>query len=277
MLRVFMVILAIIFGIGALLGPIERAMLYPFDATRVSPEKAGVTQLKETRLIVKTDTKEETLILWVAPPKSGKPVILYFHGNAGNLANRAGRFRHFLAQGYGVIAPAYRGSSGSSGTPSQAALRADALAIYRQIASLIGGKSTPVVLYGESLGTGVVIALNGALKGNDQKPGALILEAPFTSIPEVVLATYPVLEPLVGRIQNRWDSGQKAGKITAPLLVFHGDKDALIPQKHGREIYAKAKSRDKNFVSVKGAGHTTIWRSDTLPVMWKFIKRYAVK
>lgn len=269
-LLIFMALLTI--GLGAMFGPIERAMLYPFDATRLSPQEAGEPRLTE----ITFNTAGESLILWVAPPKGNKPVILYFHGNAGNLANRAGRFRHFLDRGYGLVAPAYRGSSGSTGTPSEADLRADSIAIWAALPSLLKDSgAAPVILYGESLGTGLVIGLLAANTPQNTALSGAILEAPYTSIEAVAAHAYPALSPLIKMMRNKWDSLALAPNISAPLLVLHGDQDRLIPIEQGRQIYAAARSNSKLFIPVKGASHTTIWRSDTLPKMWAFIDAYA--
>jgi len=249
----------------ALLGPLERKMIYQFDTTRVSPAAAGVPGLRETTL----QSGDETLVLWVARAKPNKPTVLYFHGNAGNLANRAGRFQRFLDRGYGVIAPAYRGSSGSTGTPDQPALTTDAALVYAQIVHLLPDTNPEtIVVYGESLGTGVAISLISTL---GTQPAGLVLEAPFTSIPDIALNSYPQFEPLLHLITNRWDSLSLADTLTLPLLVLHGDQDSLIPIEMGRQIFTAAPSAHKRFFTVKAAGHTTIWRTDSLPVLWRFI------
>lgn len=104
----------------------EAILLYHFDNTQVSPADAGEPRLGEV-------TREGGTILWVAPPKPGKATVLYFHGNAGNLANRTGRFTAFLNRGgFGVVAMAYPpGSSGSSG--SQRAAQFELLAEKKSI------------------------------------------------------------------------------------------------------------------------------------------------
>ncbi|MDQ7069465.1 MAG: alpha/beta hydrolase [Rhodobacterales bacterium] len=272
MTRLLIVMALLTAGLAALLGPIERAMLYPFDTTRISPADAGVPRLTEVRFT--SDT--QTLILWTAPPKPGKPVILYFHGNAGNLANRAGRFRHFLDRGYGLVAPAYRGSSGSTGTPAEADLTADAAAILAALPDFIPDLTPEnVILYGESLGTGIAIQL--ATTTAAKSIAGVILEAPYTSIPDVTRTLYPLLVPVLRAMTNTWESLARAPALTQPLLILHGDQDRLIPIEQGRQIFAAAPSLNKQFIAVQGATHTTIWRSDVLPEIWAFIDGYADK
>ncbi|WP_371226501.1 alpha/beta hydrolase [Roseovarius sp. 2305UL8-3] len=266
MVKLLLVIALLGDGLFFGLGRFERNAVYPFDATRVAPARMGLSNMTEMQL----RSGIQTLIIWVSPPRAGKPTILYFHGNAGNLANRAGRFTRFTNRGYGVIAPAYRGSSGSTGRPSEAALTRDATLVWAEMGTLIPGL-TPrnTVVYGESLGTGVALKLL-AQPGNPQ-PAAVILEAPFTSLPEVVQTTYPQLEPLIERMKNIWNSRDHARSLHAPLLVLHGSEDALIPIDMGRQVFAIAPSKEKRFLAVSGAGHTDIWRSDVLPQIWSFI------
>lgn len=257
-------------GVGAWfgLGKIEAEAIYPFDKTRVSPASAGLHGVRE--LEVKTDNN--SLILWVADPQPGRPVILYFHGNAGNLAIRTGRFGRLLKRGYGLIAPAYRGSSGSTGAPSEKKLSRDAAHVYRHMDSLIEGVTQEsTVVYGESLGTGVALKLIAELPA--PMPAGVVLEAPYTSLPDVVSNLHPQLESLIPYMTNIWDSRQNVAMLTAPLLVLHGTEDTLIPIEQGRQIHAAAPSVSKRFLAVKGAGHTDIWRSDVLPVLWRFIDR----
>ncbi|SLN64613.1 Alpha/beta hydrolase family protein [Roseovarius litorisediminis] len=269
MLRLSLLLAILTGGLFANLNRIEVQAVYPFDKKRQSPSSAGAPALHER--IVKTNG--QSLILWTAAPKPGQPTILYFHGNAGNLANRAGRFQRFQARGYGVIAPAYRGSSGSSGKPSEPALSRDAQHIYRHLDRLIPGLTpSQTVIYGESLGTGVALKL--LAKPGTAQPAAVVLEAPYTSLPDVVRHTYPQLEPLIPRMKNIWNSLDHARALSVPLLVLHGTDDALIPINQGRQVFTAAPSQAKRFLAVKGAGHTDIWRSDVLPALWHFIDQH---
>lgn len=244
----------------------EREAVYPFDATRIPPAATGLTGVTE----VKLSSLGQTLVLWIAPPREGKPTILYFHGNAGNLANRAGRFGKFTGRGYGLIAPAYRGSSGSTGRPSETTLTRDALKVYGKLDTLVAGLSpAELVVYGESLGAAVALKL---LATPDlQPPAGVVLEAPFTSLPDVVLHNSPQLEPLISRMKNVWNSRLHARSLSAPLLVLHGTEDALIPTDQGRQVFTTAPSKQKRFLAITGAGHSDTWRTDSLPVLWRFI------
>ncbi len=249
---------------------LERRAIYPFDATRISPTAAGIP----AREVVQSRGGVRH-ILWVAAPQPGKPVILYFHGNAGNLANRAGRFERFLERGYGLVAPAYRGSSGSGGNPSEALVAADMVRLYSDLDDLIPGLTpADVILYGESLGSGVALRL---IADTGEQPLGVVLEAPYTSLPYVVRISAPQFASLIPRMQNIWNSAEHAKSLTAPLMVIHGTQDALIPVAQGRAVHAAAGSATNQMVEVQGGGHDDLWRSDVLRQIWAFIDAQALR
>lgn len=278
MLRFVLVLVLGFISLGAFKAPLERMALYPFDSTHVSPQSLGQGRLSEQEWIAPDGSK---LIVWTALPNKGKPVIFYLHGNAGNLANRAGRFVRFLDRGYGLIAPAYRGSSGSDGSPSQKVISADIRHIWRNKQDILPTGDAPIVLYGESLGTGVAITGLLASTATDAekgagRPAAVVLEAPFTSIPDVVQGLYPSFSYLADYVTETWDSLRYSNWLIEPLLIIHGTKDELIPIEQGRRIFSAAPTQEKQFITVNGAGHTDLWRSDVLPRLWRFIDAYAV-
>ena len=249
-----------------LLPRLERKAVYPFNSARVDPAAMGLPELDE----VIFTSSEHQLILWVAAPAPNQPTILYFHGNAGNLANRATRFRLLTERGYGLIAPAYRGSSGSSGRPSEAAITRDMRRIYAALDDLIPGLTpADTVIYGESLGSAVALKLLDAPEM--PAPAGVVLESPFTALADVVRHVYPELEELIPKMQNRWLSQEHAPTLTAPLLVLHGEADTLIPIEQGRAVFNAAGSARKRFVTIPEADHSETWRSDVLPKLWRFV------
>ena len=251
---------------------IERKMLYPLSAVEVDPAVLGLQNATVSEL---THDGERLIVWTLKAQKPGGATILYFHGNAGNLALRAERFDHFQKQGFNVIAMSYRGSSGSTGLPSESGITKDALHVYRNAAQLatVAGPDQ-LVLYGESLGSAVAIALLAALP-ESERPAGLILEAPFTSTPEMAQTMAELPPALIARISDRWDSLSRGSAITIPLLVLHGTRDAVTPIEMGRRLFANAVVKDKDFIAVQGATHSTTWRSDTLPRMHRFIRRYT--
>lgn len=260
----FCVVLAFMLVIAAPLA--ERLVIYPLDDTRVLPADADLPTVTEE--VIHRDG--EQLIAWTAPPAPGKPVIFYLQGNAGNLANRASRFDLFLQRGYGLVAPAYRGYSGSTGTPQEAAIIGDTVAIFD---SLVRPMKASVVVYGESIGAAVTL---GALEAGIE-PDAILLEAPYTSIVAMAAHHYPGKGGFAKRLSNQWDSLSRAATLTLPLLILHGSEDTLIPIEMGRQIFAVVPSQNKVFVEAPGAGHTGLWRTDTWPQLTQFINQFALR
>ena len=120
----------------------------------------------------------ERVIIWQMPPRGEKPLVIYFHGNAEIVASRAERHRELTADGIGLVALSYRGYMGSTGSPTEEGLLRDAEAAYRFATSRY--PSSPIVLWGHSLGSGVAVAL-----ASRHPVAKVILEAPFSSTADV--------------------------------------------------------------------------------------------
>ncbi len=223
----------------------QRKLMYFPDPERVSPASLGLSGVVE-RVLQTTDGAE--LIAWYGPAATGQPTLLYFHGNAGNLASRAERIRKYLAQGVGIFMLSYRGYGGSTGSPSERANVADAKLAYE---ALLGEGVDPesIIVYGESLGTGVAVQVAA------EKPvGGVILDAPYTSIVDVAALAYPFL-PVRAFVFDRYDTMRYLGSLKAPLLVIHGEADEVIPVSMGRAVYAAA-NKPKEIATLPGAGHS---------------------
>lgn len=242
----------------------EMRVIYPFDRTYSTPLAAGEARLTEHR--VETPDGED-LVVWAAPARDGQPTVLYFTGNAGTLANRVPRYSALLDRGFGLVAPAYRGSSGSSGRPSEADLAGDAALVAAETARLLGRDPGRLVLYGESLGAAVSVRLAASGVGD-----ALVLEAPFTSIPDLAEVQYPGhgLGPLVTQV---WDSRSAITGVTAPLLIVHGTEDSLVPVTMGRELFETAPGPDKTFLPIEGAPHSGSWTVEGQRAIYAFLAR----
>jgi len=158
----------------------QRSLMYFPDTAHTTPAQAGLTQAEEFPLVAADGVHVSA---WYVAAKDGKPVILYFHGNGGSLRYRVERFKKLTADGIGLVALEYRGYGGNPGSPSERGFIADAEAAYAFAAGRYPTKQ--IVAWGESLGTGVAVALAA------QKPvGRVILEAPFTSAAAVAARHY---------------------------------------------------------------------------------------
>lgn len=230
--------------IGIAMFVAQRALMYFPDAARVAPEDAGLHGVTER--VIETGDGHSVMAWYVkAPP--GAPTLLYFHGNAGSLASRSERIRTYAARGRGIFMMSYRGYSGSSGRPSEAANVADAKRAYDSLRT-DGVAAQDIIIYGESLGSGVAVQVAS------EKPCAgLILDAPYTSIVDLAASQYPWL-PVRPMLLDRYVSTDYIARVTAPLLIVHGEADAVIPVEMGKALFARANA-PKDMAVIPRAGH----------------------
>ncbi len=225
---------------------VQRALLYFPDDQRVSPAQAGLPDVEERSF----ETPDGAQVLsWWGKAQPGSPTILYFHGNGGSFANRSERMRKYLSRGFGVVMMTYRGYGGSTGQPSERNNVADAKQLYRLLTTS-GVAPDAVVLYGESLGSGIATQLAAELP-----IGGLILDAPYTSIVDMAERFYPYL-PSRWLMTDRYETLNTIGRVSAPVLVIHGEADALIPVEMGRKVAAAAVNARAEIVTFKDAGHS---------------------
>jgi fermentation-respiration switch protein FrsA (DUF1100 family) len=216
-------------GLLALMYLFQRSLMYFPDATRMAPAASGLPQAAEVTL---TSADGERLIAWHVPPRGDKPVVLYFQGNAGASNLRAERFNWLTADGTGLLALSYRGYGGSTGTPSEEGLIRDAAAAYDFVVARY--PATRIVLFGESLGSAVAIALAA-----ERMVAGVILDAPFTSAADVGAAAYPFV-PVRWFMKDPFRSDLRIAKVAAPLLVLHGERDGVVPIRFGEKLFALA-------------------------------------
>jgi len=240
------------------------ALIYPFNSTYQTPESASEPRLKEHRL--KTDDGN-TLIIWARPAKGRKATILYFHGNAGNLTGRAQRFNRLIDRGYGVVAMAYRGSSGSTGKPSEDVISKDAILLRSSLAQILGkAPKGKIIYYGESLGTGVAAKL-----ASTTPPDALILEAPYTSIVDLAAKQMPMF-PIRTVLDQRWETNRYIKTVSSPTLILHGTNDQVIPYIMGKTVFALSGAKNKQMETLQGGGHLSAFTVQGQTAIYRFIE-----
>jgi uncharacterized protein len=224
----------------------QRKILFPCDAAEVNPATLG---LRAQTLRLKTEDGE-SLLAWSFPPAPGRPLILYFHGNAGGLDLRAERFRAIAEAGMGLLGIEYRGYASSTGSPSERGLKLDGEAAY---AAAIASGVAPqrVVALGESLGSGVAVALAAR-----HELGALVLDSPYSSIADVAAATY-WFAPVRALLRDPFRNDLLIGSVKAPVLIVHGTKDGVVPIRFGEKLFALA-NQPKEFWRVEGAVHLAL-------------------
>lgn len=235
--------IALYLGLMALMYFAQRKLMYFPEGFRTLPGDAGFLQAEEVTL----DTKDgEHVIAWHVRPLGDKPVLIYFHGNAGSLRYRIDRFRNLIANGMGLIAVSYRGFGGSSGRPSEEGLLQDATAAYDFATKLYPPERLAV--WGESLGTGVAVAM-----ASERTVRCVVLEAPYSSAVEIAADAFPFV-PVRWLMQDQFRSDLRIPKVTAPVMILHGDRDAVIPIASGERLYGLIKS-PKYFTRIAGGGH----------------------
>jgi pimeloyl-ACP methyl ester carboxylesterase len=242
---IFIVATASYLGVAALMYLAQRALMYFPDPARTAPAAAGFPQAEEVML----DTGDgEKVIVWHVPPRGDRPVVIYFHGNGGALRDRVPRFAKIAAAGVGLVGLSYRGYGGSTGKPTEVGLIDDARAAYTFAAARYLGR---IALWGESLGTGVAIALAA-----EAPVSRMILESPFTSTLDVAAANYWFL-PVRLLMKDQFRSDQRIARVNAPVLVLHGEADGIIPIHYGERLYAMIPG-EKHFVRFPAGGHNDL-------------------
>jgi uncharacterized protein len=223
----------------------QRLLQYFPERQRTPPSAIGLANADEVVL----DTVDgEHVIVWHVPPRNGQPVFLYFHGNGGSLRWREERFHDLIDDGSGLVALSYRGYGGSSGRPTEKGLIEDARAAYAfAVARYPAGQ---LVLWGESLGSALAVALAAA------RVGCLVLEAPFTSAVDVGVQHYRFV-PVRLLMKDQFRSDLWIGKVRAPVLIVHGENDTIVPIGLGERLYGLVRM-PKRFVRVAGAGHNDL-------------------
>jgi len=239
---------------------VQRHVVFQPGGVLARPTDLGLPGVEVLSLPMADGTM---LAAWHVPAKAGRPTLLYFHGNGGNVSIRAERFRDLIEAGFGLLAPSYRGSPGSGGSPSEAALIADGLALFDWLEARADG----IVLYGESLGTGVAVAVAA-----ERDARGLVLEAPYTATLDVAAETYPWV-PVALLMKDPFPSRERIGRVEEPVLIVHGEVDPVIPVEHGRRLFSLA-NEPKRLLIVEGAGHGDLWPR-AWPEILAFLKSVA--
>lgn len=231
----------------------QRRLMYHPGGVAGAPADAGLPEAVAVRV---STADGFALQSWYLAPRAGHPTVLYLHGNAGTIADRAFKARLFARQRLGVMLAEYRGYAGNPGEPTESGLYADARANLAWLAHQ-GHGSGDIVVYGESLGTGVAVqaALERAQAGTPVR--ALVLEAPFTAMADAAGVHYPWL-PTGLLTRDRYDSSAKIGAVRCPVLVIHGSADRVVPQDQGMRLFALA-AEPKTAVWLPGAGHGDVY------------------
>ena len=228
--------------VGLLMLQERRLVFFPSRVLAATPADFG---LRAEELSI---TASDEVVLhgwWIEGP--GDRVLIWYHGNAGNIGDRLHNARWFVDQlGVDVVLVDYRGYGRSEGTPDEAGVYRDGLAIYDAVADR-AVRAQDIILFGRSLGGAVAIEV--ALQ---RSAGAVVLESPFRSVPALAREHYWFVPSFLVRTQM--DNESKIGSVEVPTLVLHGDRDGIVPATHGRRLFELA-ARPVHFHLIEGAGH----------------------
>lgn len=223
---------------------------FPSRALEATPADAGLG-FEELTL---TTADGERLHAWFLPAHEARGVLLFFHGNAGNISHRLESLRIFHDLGLEVLIVDYRGYGRSSGRPSEAGLYRDAEAAYDYLTEEQGISSDRLLVFGRSLGAAVAAQL-----ASRRPVAGVILESGFTSVPDLGAELYPFL-PVRLLSRYRYDTREALSEVTAPVLVVHSRDDDIIPFSHGRALF-EAAGEPRQFLELEGDHNTGFLRS----------------
>src|SRR5262249_3215544 len=267
MSAVFGAVVAIYLAIMAILFLMQRSLLFVPDRHR--PDLVEVQLDSAMRPIEILTADGLRLLAWYRPsPRNPSAILVYLHGNAGHIGDRGDRVRPYLDAGFGVLLVEYRGYGGNPGRPSEAGLYADARAALDFLAQE-GAAAERIVLYGESLGTAVAVQM-----AVERACGALVLEAPFTSVAAVGQGRYWMV-PVPYLVLHQFGSLSKIGRVRCPVFVMHGERDQIIPVRYGRELF-QAASEPKEARWFAEGNHTNFDEFGGSAAVLGFLKRQGV-
>ena len=230
-------------GIVALLFFFQERLVYlPLRAWAATPAEIGLSY-EEVWFEAADGVK---LSGWFVPAEPARGVILFFHGNGGNISHRLESLEMFHRLGLSTFIIDYRGYGQSEGNPSEQGTYLDAEAAWRYLVEERQIPPAKIIVFGESLGGAVAAWL-----AQTHSPQALILLSTFTSIPDMGAQTYPFMPVrLLARIQ--YNTLARLPEINCPVLIIHGQEDEIVPYGHGQQLF-EAANQPKEFLEIKGS------------------------
>ncbi len=184
-----------------------------------------------------------------------KGVILYFHGNAGDLSRWGIVTEYFVEKQYDVLIMDYRTYGKSTGVLSEKALYSDAQYCYNYLKEHYDEKS--ITIYGRSLGTGIATYM-----ASKNKPKQLILETPYYSIEDVAKSRFPIL-PIKYLLKYKLPSYQYIKEVSCPISMFHGTDDLVIPFQSAEKLFQTSPKGISTFIKIENGNHNDLINYDT--------------
>ncbi|MFJ1269370.1 alpha/beta hydrolase [Legionella lytica] len=206
------------------------------------------------------------LLAWYKPAKENQPTILFLHGNAGHIGYRMFLARAFMDAGFGVLLLEYRGFGVNKGSPTEEGFYTDARTAIHFLQQQ-GISASHLVLYGESIGTGVAVKM-----AEEFSTCSVVLQSPYTSLTAVARYHYPwiFIPPW-----DKYNSLARIHHVKAPLLILHGKQDKLIPFEQGLTLFKQA-NEPKTFVALDDKDHHNLWDPHFVKTVISFIQSHCI-
>ena len=261
LLNFIQIIILVYFLILIFLYFYQRNLMYHPSENNYSNDQLTV-QIEKVRV----DTEDGIELLgWYHNKDIGRyKTILYFHGNAGSLENRIHKLNHFKEMDVNFLIIAWRGFSGNKGKPSEKGLYEDGRSAINWLLNK-GIKEENIIIYGESLGTGVATHLS-----QKRKFAGIILETPFTSMIDAAKKFYPYI-PVSLLLKDKFNIKDKIKNVTVPVLVMHGESDQIVPFFMGKKIYEVANDPKYSYFT-KHDNHMMEYDENLVKALNSFLK-----
>lgn len=244
----------------------QGSMVFVPIGGAITPAQEGVPDMKVIEVTTADGIK---LNGWYRPPANPNgAVLVFFHGNAGSLQGRGYKSRRFVDAGYGFLYAEYRGFTGNPGIPTETGFYDDARA-YIAWLNAQGVQDKQIVLYGESLGTGVAVKM----ASEHPDAAALVLESPFTSMTNVVKKYYSYI-PVQWLLKYRFSSLDLAADIHMPVLILHGRLDTIVPFVQGKALY-EAFPGEKEFADYPMGSHMNLFDMGAQSRILAFLQKHT--
>ncbi len=270
---ILLLILGVYLTLGLLLFIFQAHFLYypniPSRSVLATPERRGL-EYEPVEIITDDGIRLDG---WFVPTsKERRGVLLFFHGNAGNISHRLDSLRIFHDLGLAVLIFDYRGYGRSDGKASEEGTYLDAEAAWHYLTEQRHIPADNIVLFGRSLGAAIAAHL-----ASRRKPTALIMESSFTSVPDFA-ASYYWMFPVRWLARFQYDARAYLRSVQCPVLIVHSRDDEIIPFRYGRELFASANS-PKEILELRG-GHNEgflLSGQDYIDGLDAFLSKYLVK
>ena len=220
-----------------------RMIFYPTGKLIASPADIGL----DYESVTLTTSDHIKLHGWFIPAREERGVLLFFHGNAGNISHRLDSLKIFHDLGLSTLIIDYRGYGRSHGSISEEGTYLDAEAAWRYLTESRKISAQKIVVFGRSLGAAIA-----AYIASRKMVGALMLESAFTSIPDMGAKLYPYV-PVRLLSRFKYDTRKALQSVSCPVLIIHSPHDDIIPFENGLHLYESA-GEPKKFLEIRG-GH----------------------